>query len=385
MKKIKRLFNDMDKVLLFLTLIMFVFGLLNIVTASSKTAVLRYSMSLFDFFVRQLIALFVGLVAAIFIIRNKPHKKPVVIAMVYLVALGLLVYVKLYVQPHFGSQNWIRIPGFGTLQPSEFAKPVMIISLAILFELLNRQLHNPRLNHYSIIAKILFAGFLFPAIVFLEKDLGTSIILFIISGVMFLISPVLKEEKFKTITFLMGLGFAVILIFSMKSGGLLTESQKARFDFFDPCEDYYEGGYQICNGFIAINEGSLFGVGIGNSKQVSYIPESHTDSVFAIIAEEYGFLICSVIFIIYAVIIFRIFKLATRTSSISNRYMCYGIGLYIMLHVIVNLGGLFGVMPLTGVPLPFLSYGGSYTLSLCCSLAVIQSIHIETEREKIRV
>ena len=87
-----------------------------------------------------------------------------------------------------------------------------------------------------------------------------------------------------------------VFIISANAGKLLSEKQLARFNFFDPCSRYESGGYQICNGFIAINDGGLLGVGIGNSKQVSYIPESHTDSVFAIISEEYGLIICTFIF-----------------------------------------------------------------------------------------
>ena len=107
--------------------------------------------------------------------------------------------------------------------------------------------------------------------------------------------------------------------------------------------------------------------------------------MFAIIAEEYGLIICTLIFICYLIVFFRILKLASRTSSIKGKYICLGIGIYIFLHFLVNLGGLFGIMPLTGVPLPFLSYGGSYTLALIISLAVVQRIHIETEREKIKI
>lgn len=385
MKKIKQTINDMDKVLLITTIGLFVFGLLNIVTASSKAAVLRYNISLYSYFYKQLISLLLGLIVAIFII-NKPTKKYYVwVPLLYGVIFILLVYVKIYVQPHFGSQNWIRIKGFGTLQPSEFAKPVMILAVSILFEKFYKKLRNPNMQHYDMIGFILIIGMLFPAIVFLEKDLGTAIILLLIFGILFLTSPILKSDKVKIIGLCLILFFFGIFFMVAKNGTVLTESQKARFDFFNPCEDYYEGGYQICNGFIAINDGGLLGVGIGNSKQVSYIPESHTDSVFAIIAEEYGFIFCTILFIMYLIVILRIFKLASTASTISGRYICYGIGIYIFLHILINLGGLFGIMPLTGVPLPFLSYGGSYTLSLCCSLAIVQRIHIETEREKISI
>ena len=385
MKNIKQTINDMDKVLLITTIGLFVFGLLNIVTASSKAAVLRYNISLYSYFYKQLISLLLGLIVAIFII-NKPTKKYYVwTPLLYGIIFILLIYVKIYVQPHFGSQNWIRIKGFGTLQPSEFAKPVMILAVSILFEKFYKKLRNPNMQHYDMIGFILIIGILFPAIVFLEKDLGTAIILLLIFGILFLTSPILKSDKVKIIGLCLILFFFGIFFMVAKNGTVLTESQKARFDFFNPCEDYYEGGYQICNGFIAINDGGLLGVGIGNSKQVSYIPESHTDSVFAIIAEEYGFIFCTILFIMYLIVILRIFKLASTASTISGRYICYGIGIYIFLHILINLGGLFGIMPLTGVPLPFLSYGGSYTLSLCCSLAIVQKIHIETEREKISI
>ena len=107
--------------------------------------------------------------------------------------------------------------------------------------------------------------------------------------------------------------------------------------------------------------------------------------VFAIIAEENGVLICSLIFIAYLVIIYRILKLSMKTKNLKNKYICIGVATYIFLHILINLGGLFGIIPLTGVPLPFLSYGGSFTLSLIATLAVVQKIHIEMKNEKIKI
>jgi cell division protein FtsW len=107
--------------------------------------------------------------------------------------------------------------------------------------------------------------------------------------------------------------------------------------------------------------------------------------VFAIIAEENGVIICSLIFIAYLIIIYRILKLSMKTKRLSHKYICIGVATYFFLHILINLGGLFGIIPLTGVPLPFLSYGGSFTLSLIMTMAVIQKIHIEMKNEKIRV
>lgn len=382
MKLINKTLKDMDKILLLITTLLFIFGLFNIVTASSRAAVIRYNTSLYSYFFKQLVSIIVGLGATIFILKIPTKKYGYFGAVFYIVVLFLLLYVLFFVAEQQGSKNWIVIKGFGTIQPSEFAKPAMIIMVSFMFEKIFKNLRNPNINHYNSIAKILFIGGLYPAIIFLCKDLGTMIVITVIFGVLFITSPILKQEKIRIIGTVIFVG---ILILLFKGSSIFTPAQLSRFNFFDPCNDYYEGGYQICNGFIAINEGGLFGSGIGESKQVSYIPESHTDSVFAIIAEEYGLIICTLIFLAYLVVFFRIFKLSSRTSTIKGKYICLGIGVYIFLHFLINLGGLFGIMPLTGVPLPFLSYGGSYTLSLMISLAIVQRIHIETEREKIRV
>ncbi len=382
MKLINKTLKDMDKILLLITTLLFIFGLFNIVTASSRAAVIRYNTSLYSYFFKQLVSIIVGLGATIFILKIPTKKYGYFGAVFYIVVLFLLLYVLFFVAEQQGSKNWIVIKGFGTIQPSEFAKPAMIIMVSFMFEKMFKNLRNPNINHYNSIAKILFIGGLYPAIIFLCKDLGTMIVITVIFGVLFITSPILKQEKIRIIGTVIFVG---ILILLFKGSSIFTPAQLSRFNFFDPCNDYYEGGYQICNGFIAINEGGLFGSGIGESKQVSYIPESHTDSVFAIIAEEYGLIICTLIFLAYLVVFFRIFKLSSRTSTIKGKYICLGIGVYIFLHFLINLGGLFGIMPLTGVPLPFLSYGGSYTLSLMISLAIVQRIHIETEREKIRV
>ena len=383
-RNLKKNINDMDKVLLVVTVIMFIFGLLNIVTASSRAVVLRYNTSLYNFFYKQLLNLILGFIMFIFIVNvpTKKYKQWGTIA--FIVVGGLLIYLSLYGTIHKGSVNWIKFMGL-TLQPSELAKPTIIMCLAVAFEMFAKKLRNKNTNHYDIIGIILFIGCVFPLMVFLQKDLGTAIILFSIFGVMFLASPILRIDKVKTC----GLGIILLIIGGIiiisKTGSLLSETQLSRFDFFDPCSNYESGGYQICNGFIAINEGGLFGVGIGQSKQISYIPESHTDSVFAIISEEYGFIRSTIIFIAYILILGRILSLASKANTLRGRYICLGVAVYIFLHILINLGGLFGVMPLTGVPLPFLSYGGSFTLSLIIALSMVQRVHIETKNQIIKI
>ena len=362
---------------------LFIFGLLNIVTASSQVAVVRYKSSLYDYFNKQLRILLVGIVATICILRVPTSHYKLWGNVFFIGVLVLSIFVSVKGEVWSGNKNWINLPGIGYLQPSEFAKPAVIISLSLLFEKFYRRLRTKNISHLNMIVTILACGLIFPLIIFTQKDMGTMCVIFAIFGVMFLASPILKKEKFITIVGGIGLLGVCIIIMLMVAGNVLTDSQNSRLHYLNPCKDYENTGYQICNGYIAINSGGLTGVGIGQSKQKSYIPEAHTDSVFAIIAEEYGYIGGSIILLLYLILLYRILKLAANANTIRGRYMCFGIATYIFLHIIVNLGGLFGLLPLTGIPLPFLSYGGSFTLALIISLAVVQRISIETKNQRV--
>lgn len=385
-KHMKKTYRDMDKPLLWVTIAMFIFGLLSIVSASSREAVVRYGSTLYHYFFRQLIMLTIGLVLSFFII-NINTKKYKSYALIGFVGINiLLIYLWLYGTAHKGAQNWLYIPLIGSIQPSEFAKPIIIVCLALLFEKFFHKLQDKNIKHWDMIGVILFVGLFSAAIIFLQKDLGTMAIIVAIFGVMFLASPILSIEKIKTV----GLLLVIVLIgmMGMKAikGYVLTDAQLARFNFFNPCTRYETGGYQVCNGFIALNDGGLLGLGIGKSKQkYSYISEPHTDSIFAIIGEELGFVRSSIIFLAYVFILYRLLNLSSKANTIRGRYICLGVAVYIFMHIFLNLGGILGVIPLTGVPLPFLSYGGSFTISLIVSLTVVQRIAIETNRQKITV
>ena len=204
---------------------------------------------------------------------------------------------------------------------------------------------------------------------------------------MFLSSPILKIDKIKTVLVMIALGALALLVMYSVQGYILNDARISRFtSFLDPCGNYENGGYQVCNSYIAINDGGLWGLGIGKSKQkYSYIPEPHTDSAFAIIAEEYGIYRTVFIFILYGIVLYRIAVIGAKAASLRGRYICVGIISYIFIHIFINLGGMFGLIPLTGVPLPFLSYGGSFVLSLISSLAIVQRICIESKNKQIKI
>ena len=382
----RKLIRDMDIPILIISIILLVFGLLNIVNASSQAVVIRFGTSLYNFFYKQAFYIFIGLVLSLFVVTKSLKKYSGYSVLAYFGCLFLLIWLLLKGEAYQGSINWLKIGPVG-FQPSEFAKPAMILFVAVLFEKNKKKLRSNRLDEktrWELIWIIIFSGGLYIGIVFLQKDLGTSIIMSFIFAVMFLTSPIRSQDKIKAIGAIGIILLAAVTFILSTKGSLLSPAQKNRLtDYQDPCSKYEEGGYQICNGYIAINDGGLFGVGIGSSKQISYIPESHTDSVFAIIAEELGLIPCTLIFLAYVVLLYRIFNLGGKTKSIKGKYICYGVGSYIGIHIIVNLGGLFGVMPFTGVPLPFLTYGGSFIIALLVSLAMVQRVHIEYRRQKV--
>lgn len=385
---LKRLFSKMDKPLLIVTVALFLFGLLNIVTASSREAVVRYDVSTYHYFFKQLEMLIAASIASLVLLHlhTKSYKMLIPFAYAGVTLLSLLLF-KFGVEVN-GAKNWLPVPGMGTLQPSEFFKPVMIIFVAVLFEQYYRIFQsNDQSKRYSKIATILMIVAPVPMMTFMQKDLGSVLIMFGVFAVMFFTSPIKKVDKVKTVGVVVMAGVLAMAAYTLVSGHLLSSAQMARFDFFNPCSKYEGNGYQVCNGFIALNDGGLFGQGLGKSKQkYSYIPEPHTDSVFAIIGEENGVLRCSFIFLGYAFVLYRILKISSNATTLRGRYIALGVATYIFMHIFINLGGLFGLIPLTGVPLPFLSYGGSYAISLMCSLAVVQRIHIETQlsNEKIK-
>lgn len=169
--------------------------------------------------------------------------------------------------------------------------------------------------------------------------------------------------------------FAVLTNFSF-----LKDYQKERLNFLRPCERYSEdSGYQLCNSLIAFKNGGLKGKGIGESTQkYLYLPEAHTDFIYPIIVEEWGLIVGIIIILIYLYMLYRMIKITKNAHTLSNSIIGIGVTSYFFLHIVINLLGVMGLAPLTGVPLPFLSYGGSYTLTIFFAMGLIQRVNYET-------
>ena len=301
----KKTFKKCDKFLLIMIIAFSLYGLFNLVTASSREAVTHINQSMYYYFFRHLIILAIGFVIGLIVLKTPFKKYSKFLPLLFIVVVVLNLWLVLKGSSTRGANNWIQL-GFFNLQPSEIAKPVVIVCMAFLFELFESSLQNKKNKHIDKVWIINIVGALLPAVVFLQKDLGTAIILLVIFLMLFIFGPMLLKDKFQTILLVSIVGVLGIFIMYNIQGYVLSKAQMARFDYHDPCKNYSTTGYQVCNAFIAINNGGVFGVGIGKSTQkYSYIPEPHTDMVFAIISEEYGLIGVTAIFIAYLVLIYQ--------------------------------------------------------------------------------
>jgi len=383
-KKIKNELKYIDKPLLTLCLIMVCFGLLNIVTSSSREAA-TWDVSLYYYFYRQIVWIVAGGLLAL-IIMNIPTKKYNYWVMIGLVLVILaLLYANIDPTFHRGSARWINLFGF-VFQPGEFTKPFMVLLSVLFFDQYKKLVKRKPQEAKKILNLTFFVCLLIPLLIFLQRDFGNAIIVGMIFLFCFLISDLDFQKKINYLFILVIVILIGALASFIHSGRVLEPHQLSRFNFLSPCTNYEHTGYQICNAYIAINEGGLFGVGIGESRQkYSYIDEPHTDMVFAIIIEEYGALFAGLILLVYTGIMLRIIHIGRSAKQKKLRYIAYGLMFYMFLQIFINLGGLFGLIPLTGVTLPFLSYGGSFTIAFLMGLGVVFRISIENRLAKIKI
>ncbi|MEE3342678.1 MAG: FtsW/RodA/SpoVE family cell cycle protein [Bacilli bacterium] len=374
----KKIFSKMDKTLLFVTIVFFAFGLLMILSASSMESYMRYETSPYYYFYRQGIFLILGLIVSFFIIRipTKIYK-----GFSYLLLLGILVCLGGLTAYGYAANNavsWFKV-GPLNVQPSEFAKIIVIIYLAYYYDRERDQLDDT----WKLIKPIIPVLFIF-GLVLIQPDFGTAIVIALICFFMFFALPMSKLCRFKFGSLVIVFLVLIIGLFFITKGSFLKSYQLERFNFKDPCLRYkQDSGYQLCNSFIAFKNGDLTGQGIGRSTQkFLYLPESYTDFIFPIIVEEWGLIVGIIIILLYLFIIYRVYVIAKRAVSLHASLLAYGVCIYIFLHVAINLIGVMGIGPLTGVPLPFLSYGGSYTINLFISLAIAQRVAIESNKMK---
>lgn len=336
------------------------------------------------FYTRQLIYVIVGFLIVFFIaylLNVKVLKKPKFqVGMMGIILLLLLATLVIGSEIN-GSRSWIRL-GFMNLQVSELLKIAIILYVPYIIERKRPQIQR---DPTTILWPILFVGFMI-GLVLLQKDVGQTLLISAIFFSIILYSGI-GVKNFLRIGFFSLLGlFVVIIIIVVFRINILPTYLTARFSALENPFNFEDGiGYHLANSLLAIGNGGLFGRGLGNSiMKLGYLPEPHTDFIFAIIAEELGLLGVLIVLGLLFFIVYRAFELASRTSSYFYKLVCVGIASYIGFQTFVNLGGISGLIPLTGVPLPFISFGGSSMLSLSVAMGLLLIISKQIRYEQAR-
>lgn len=372
MKKTK-----LDKPLLIVMIVFLVFGLIMVLSASSMASYMRYDKNIYDYFIKQTIFILAGLVA--FLIATyfptKLFKKisPFLMFILILSLVGLMFYGN----DNGTSQSWYNLKVI-TIQPSEMGKIIIVLYLANYYNN-----HKDELDNQWILLKPLILVIINFVLIAMQPDLGTASVIFGIVVMIFYALPLKKQTRTPINKIFLGGILLVVLSLILTGGSFLRDYQLERFNFLNPCERYEEeSGYQLCNSLIAFKNGGLTGKGIGESTQkYLYLPESHTDFIFPIIVEEWGLIVGIIIILLYLFILYRILNIAKKATNLGNSIIAYGVFAYLLLHISINLIGVMGIGPLTGVPLPFLSYGGSYMLTLLFAMGLVQRVHYETYKK----
>ncbi|GMR66006.1 MULTISPECIES: putative lipid II flippase FtsW [Bacillus] len=371
----KRVWKSMDYSLLLPLVILCVLGVIMVYSSSSIVAISSKNNWPADhFFKKQLVALAIGTVILVIvvIIPYKLWRKKIVLAAMGLGSIGLLTAAFLFGKVINGAKGWIL-----GIQPAEFVKIAVIITLASFFA----KKQERQTPFFQGIIPPLFVVGGSMVLILLQNDLGTDILIGGTVLIMFFCSGVnvnlwIKRFLLTSVVWIPALYF----IGNYK----LSQYQKARFSvFLDPFSDPQKDGFQLINSFVGIASGGLNGRGLGNSIQkYGYLPEPQTDFIMAIISEELGFIGVAIILICLLLIIIRSFRVAQKCKDPFGSLIAIGIASLIGIQTFVNVGGMSGLIPLTGVPLPFISYGGSSLLANLIAMGILLNIASHVKRQE---
>ncbi len=346
-----------DRWMLAAVAVLSIFGILMVYDSSVAIAIRDFG-NQYYFVVEQAKWLALGFIACFILSRIDYHVwRP--LALPFLVGtLGLLMMVFIPgIGVHaLGARRWINM-GIFILQPAELTKLVLIMYLAAWFS-------YKEVKRFAAFALLVVAV---VGLVVIEPDLGTSIILSGIAVLMYFFSGA-RMYQFLLLIPVLFLGVLGLAVFSPYRLRRLTT-------FLNPESDPLGASYQIRQVILALGSGGWFGVGIGKSRQkYEYLPEANTDSIFAIIGEELGFVGATVIILLFLFLVWRGFRIAKRAPDTFGRFLALGITSWIAIQTVLNLASMVALVPLTGVPLPLVSYGGSSLIILLSGIGILANI-----------
>ncbi|MBE7119287.1 putative lipid II flippase FtsW [Bacillus cereus] len=370
----KKVWKSMDYSLLLPLVILCVLGVIMVYSSSSIVAISRHNWPANYFFKKQLIALAIGMImlAIIVAIPYKLWRKRIVLIAMGIGSIGLLSAALIFGKDVNGAKGWIL-----GIQPAEFVKITVIITLANFFAK-KQEIQTAFVQ--GILPPLAVVGGAM-GLILLQNDLGTDMLIAGTVGIMFLCSGVRINLWIKRIVLTSIVWIPALYFLGTYA---LSSYQKARFSvFLDPFNDPQNDGFQLINSFIGIASGGLNGRGLGNSVQkYGYLPEPQTDFIMAIISEELGFIGVAVILICLLLIIIRSFRIAQKCKDPFGSLIAIGIASLFGVQTFINVGGMSGLIPLTGVPLPFVSYGGSSLLANLLAMGILLNVASYVKRQE---
>lgn len=354
-------FRGIDYTVLILVLILVMFGLVMVFSSSYYYAMTEPKFNdKFYFFARQLRWSIVGLVAMIMCMSVNTEFFRRVSGIAYIFIIGILGVVLVVGVATKGSQRWLEVLGT-SFQPSEFAKFIMIIFMSD-YVIKNKNKLNGNFKSFLIFSIPLLLAFILIA----KENLSTGIVVMAV-GFMIMFVASNRVGNFVVFGMLGVLGFILLVIV-----------EPYRMDrikgWLDPWSDPSDTGYQAIQSLFAVASGGLFGLGIGQSRQKTFIPESYNDIIFAIICEELGLVGAIVVILLFALLIWRGTKIAMTAKDKYSSYMATGITTMIAVQVIINISVVTNSIPNTGMPMPFISYGGTSLVVMMASMGLLLNI-----------
>ncbi|WP_443742365.1 FtsW/RodA/SpoVE family cell cycle protein [Tractidigestivibacter sp.] len=327
-------------------------------------------------FPRHLVGIAMGLVGAVLVWRYDYRNLQGMTRALLIVACILMIAPKI---PGLGYSakgitGWVKVPGVGiTFQPSEIAKLVVIYLMAALGAQYNGKIES--LRDYVRLCAILLVPF---GLILLQPDLGTGLVLLVFGATIIICSGAKRSWVLVTIALIV-VGAAAIIVTSMLDGFphiLKTYQLNRLIVFVDPSVDPTNNGYNLQQAKIAVGSGGLLGKGIGSATQAGngFLPEAQTDFVFALLAEEFGFVGGLVLLGLFAWMILSIILLGMRCESMFGKLVCVGCAAMWTFQVLEEVGMCMGIMPITGIPLPFISYGATSMIAQLMAVGMVQSV-----------
>lgn len=360
--------EDLDGKILILYGLLLIIGLLMVTTASSYLAT-SSDQATYYYLVRQAGFAVVGLFAIflIYIIKPEIWRHQRFQKLMYVGVTVLLVFTFIFGETINGAQGWIGVGAF-SIQPVEFAKPALVLLVANFLAKDEVQNTIAEVNSpFKLIAqykKEAAAIGIWVALVFFFPDVGGVLILGSLFVILLLNSGLTLKWMTKAVLAAIVVYISVVIILNLFDLSHIDNYQIARFtSFINPFADAQDTGLQLVYGYYALSNGGILGRGAGNSIQkLGYLPEAHNDFIMAIIGEEFGLWGVMLVLVLYFALVVYIFHKAIKMRRIYDQTVLVGVGSYFLIQAFVNLGGVLGLIPLTGVTFPFMSYGGSSLL-----------------------